>query len=67
MTELQRALLNPAAAQVNNMHLQYHVYLSRELRLGSQSHSWISFLCVCARVPFVYEPSMNIYIYSMIT
>jgi len=26
--------------------------------LGSQSHSRISSLCVCARVPFVYEPSM---------
>jgi len=27
-----------------------------ELPLGSQSHSRISSLCVCARVPCVYEP-----------
>jgi len=27
--------------------------------LGSQSHSRISSLCVCARVPFVYTPSVN--------
>jgi len=26
--------------------------------LGSQSHSRISSLCVCARVPFVYKPSV---------
>jgi len=32
---------------------------SRELPFGSQSHSRISFLCVCARVPFVYKPSVN--------
>jgi len=34
---------------------------SRELPLGSQSHSRISSLCVCARVTFVYKPSVNIY------
>jgi len=36
--------------------LSIQIY-SRELPLGSQSHSRISSLCVCARVPFVYEPS----------
>jgi len=36
---------------------------SRELPLGSQSHSRISSLCVCARVPFVYKPSVNMYIH----
>jgi len=28
--------------------------------VGSQSHSRISSLCVCARVPSVYEPSVNV-------
>ena len=32
---------------------------SRELSLGSQSHSRINSLCVCVRVPFEYEPSVN--------
>jgi len=34
---------------------------SRELPLGVQSHSHsrISSLCVCARVPFVYKPCVN--------
>jgi len=31
-----------------------------ELPFGSQSHSRISSLCVCARVPFAYKPSLNI-------
>jgi len=31
---------------------------SREPSLGSQSHSWISSMCVCARVPFVYKTSV---------
>ena len=30
-----------------------------ELPFGAQSHIRISYLCVCARVPFVYEPSVN--------
>jgi len=32
----------------------------RELPLGSKSHSRISSLCVCARVLFVYESSVNV-------
>ena len=31
-------------------------YISRGLPVGSQSHSRISSLCVCARAPFVYIP-----------
>jgi len=34
---------------------------SRDLLLGSQSHSRISSLCGCARVPFVYKPSVNMH------
>ena len=34
---------------------------SRELPLGSQRHSRISSLCVCARAPFVYKPSVRPY------
>jgi len=30
------------------------------VKRGSQSHSRISSLFVCARVPFVYEPSVNV-------
>ena len=34
-------------------YISIYVEYSRELLLGSQSHFWISSLCVCARVPFV--------------
>jgi len=37
-------------------------HLSREFPSGSQSHSRISCLCVCARVLFVYKTSEHIYI-----
>jgi len=35
------------------------VCIPRKLPIGSQSHSRISSVCVCARVPFVYTPSVN--------
>jgi len=33
--------------------------------LGSQSHSWISSLCVCAHVLFVYERSVNVLLFCL--
>jgi len=52
-------LRQDARGKKTYIHTHTHIYnihvcvYSRELPLGSQSHSRISSLCVCARVPFV--------------
>jgi len=42
-------------------------HLSTRSFLGSQSHSRISCLCVCARVLFVYAPSVNVLCFCLFT